>query len=72
MRLRALRDARDMTQADVARASGLTQSAVARLEALTGQVPKLETLERYVAGCNGYIALIISADTIELPENTVA
>ena len=71
MRLRALRDERNMTQTDVARASGLTQSAVARLEALTGQVPKLETLERYVAACNGHIALMISADAIELPEKTV-
>lgn len=61
LRLRALRDARGMTQADVARASGMTQSAVARMEALTGPVPRLDSIERYVVACNGHAELLISA-----------
>jgi|AntRauTorcE11897_2_1112592.scaffolds.fasta_scaffold16308_3 transcriptional regulator with XRE-family HTH domain len=72
MKLRALRDARGMTQTDVAEASGLTQSAVARLESLTGQIPKLETIERYVEACDGQMALLISAEAIDLPEAAVA
>lgn len=72
MRLRALRDARNMTQADVAAASGLSQPAVARLEALTGPVPTFETIEKYVLGCGGHIALLISPEAIDLPDEAVA
>ena len=64
--LRALRDASGMTQSDVAEAAGMTQSAVARMEALTGPVPGLESIERYVDACGGHMALIISPDEIEL------
>jgi len=63
--LRTLRDSRGMTQSDVARKSGMTQSVVARMEALTGPVPGLESIERYVRACDGHFALTISADANE-------
>jgi len=63
--LRALRDSRGLTQNEVAERSGMTQSVVARLEALTGSVPKLESIERYVQACGGHLALIISPDEIK-------
>ncbi len=71
-KLRALRDARGMTQADVAEASGMTQSSVARLEALTGPVPGLESIERYVEACDGHMAVVISPDEIAFPEHAAA
>ncbi|MEM5582143.1 MULTISPECIES: helix-turn-helix transcriptional regulator [unclassified Roseibium] len=64
-KLRALRDSRAMTQSDVARKSGMTQSVIARMEALTGPVPGLESIERYVVACDGHLALTISPDQIE-------
>lgn len=72
VKLRALRDARGMTQADVAASAGMTQSMVARLEALSGPVPGLDSIDRYVAACGGQMALVISPDAIELPETAVA
>ena len=42
IKLRSLRDTRGMTQADVAKAAGMTQSMIARLEALAGPVPSLD------------------------------
>lgn len=66
--LRSLRDARGLTQAEIAAASGLKQSVVSRLESLTGPVPKWQSIERYVAACEGYMALIISADPIDAAE----
>lgn len=64
-KLRVLRDSRQMTQSDVAGKSGMTQSMIARMEALAGPVPGLESIERYVAACGGHVALIISPDRIE-------
>ncbi|PHR04117.1 MAG: hypothetical protein COB29_12790 [Sulfitobacter sp.] len=60
--LRALRDSRGLSQTEVARIAGTTQSMIARLEALTGPVPRLETIERYVEACGGHMALHISRD----------
>lgn len=60
--LRALRDARGLTQAEVAAAAGMTQSMIARLEALSGPLPKLRSIERYVEACRGHMALLISAE----------
>ena len=71
-KLRALRDARGMTQADVARASDMTQSMIARLEALTGPIPGLATIERYVEACEGHMAVVISPEAIELTEPEAA
>lgn len=67
IQLRALRDARGMTQADVARASGMAQPSVARMEALTGPVPSIPSIERYVAGCGGYMVIVISTEAFDLP-----
>lgn len=72
IKLRALRDARGMTQDDVAKAAGMTQSMIARIEALSGPVPGLDSIGRYVAACGGQMALVISPEAIELPEAAVA
>ena len=61
VRLRDLRDYRGMTQADVTKASGMTQSSVARIESLMGPNPSLKTIERYVEACNGQMEILISA-----------
>jgi predicted XRE-type DNA-binding protein len=45
---RALRDTRGLTQAEAAEAAGMTQSMIARLEALSGPVSGIESIERYV------------------------
>ncbi|WP_370046807.1 MULTISPECIES: helix-turn-helix domain-containing protein [Salipiger] len=65
VRLRALRDARGLTQDEVAAAAGMTQSMIARLEALTGPVPSLQSIERYVDACGGHLALLISDKEID-------
>jgi transcriptional regulator with XRE-family HTH domain len=65
VRLRALRDARGLTQDEVAAAAGMTQSMIARLEALTGPVPSLQSIERYVDACGGHLALVISDKEID-------
>ncbi|RAH96956.1 hypothetical protein DLJ53_30215 [Acuticoccus sediminis] len=64
IQLRNLRDARGMTQKEVAEASGLTQSVVSRLEALTGPTPQMQSIERYVEACDGHMALVISSEEI--------
>jgi DNA-binding XRE family transcriptional regulator len=63
MKLRALRDDRNMTQAEVAEAANMTQSSVARMEALKGSVPTIESIERYVAACRGLFEISITTDT---------
>ena len=65
VRLRALRDAKGLTQEEVAAAAGMTQSMIARLEALTGPVPSLQSIERYVDACGGHLALLISDKEID-------
>ncbi|UWR33527.1 helix-turn-helix domain-containing protein [Sulfitobacter sp. W027] len=65
VRLRALRDARGLTQDEVAAAAGMTQSMIARLEALSGSVPSLQSIERYIDACGGHLALLISDKEID-------
>ncbi|HBR42132.1 MAG TPA: hypothetical protein DD951_12595 [Sulfitobacter pontiacus] len=65
VKLRALRDARGLTQDEVAAAAGMTQSIIARLESLSGSVPSLESIERYVTACGGHFALLISDKQID-------
>lgn len=71
VRLRALRDTRGLTQAEVAEAAGMTQSMIARLEALSGPVPSLESIDRYVDACGGQMALLISSSAAVLPDLAV-
>ncbi len=52
MRLRELRDARGMGQEDVARVSGLGMDEVELLEALTGDMPGQDLVDRYVSGAS--------------------
>ncbi|MEP0455093.1 MAG: helix-turn-helix transcriptional regulator [Roseibium sp.] len=63
--LRALRDTRGLSQTEVAEIGGMTLSMIARLEALTGRVPRLELIESYVQACGGHMALHISRDRFE-------
>lgn len=72
IKLRTLRDTRGMTQQDVAQGSGMSQSVIARLEALTGPVPGLLSIEKYVTACSGYIDVVISPDKINTTEHDAA
>ncbi len=72
IKLRTLRDPRGMTQQDVAQKSGMSQSIIAPLEALTGPVPGLRSIEKYVTACNGYIDVVISPDKINTTEHDAA
>lgn len=64
IQLRDLRDKVGLTQADVAKKSGMTQSSISRMEALTGPIPQVETINKYVRACNGHWTVVISADEI--------
>ena len=66
-KLRTLRDARGMTQMDVANASGMTQSSIARIEALSGPTPGLESIQRYVKACGGLLDVVIT-DAVDQPQ----
>jgi transcriptional regulator with XRE-family HTH domain len=61
LQLRSLRKQSGLTQRDVEAISGLSQPAISRLEAARGALPQIETIERYVAACNGRIDIVISA-----------
>lgn len=60
LKLRVLRDAKGLTQADVAKAAGMTQSMIARLEAPTGPEPSLKSINRYVKACGGELRIEIN------------
>ncbi|SNR34891.1 helix-turn-helix domain-containing protein [Puniceibacterium sediminis] len=60
MKLRVLRDAVGMTQADVARNSDMKEPTIARMEALSGPVPSLDSISRYVEACGGHHDLVIT------------
>ena len=66
-RLSPRRDARGLTQAEVTEAAGMTQSMIARLEAPSGPVPSLESIERHVNACGGQMALLISPAAAKSP-----
>ncbi len=55
--LRAMRKARNMTQEEVSEVSGLTQPLISRLEALTGSMPDLNSVMRYVSACGGHLSM---------------
>jgi DNA-binding XRE family transcriptional regulator len=55
-RLRAVREDKRMTQADVAGKMGMTQSAVAKLEA-GDHPPMWDSLERYAAAVGAQVSL---------------
>lgn len=63
LQLRRLRDLRGMSQRQLARAAGLTRARVALLESLSGPLPSLGALERYVAACGGRLTLEVSVET---------
>lgn len=71
LKLRALRDARGLTQVEVAERAGMTQSVIARLEALSGPLPSLASIDRYVDACGGHMAILISPAPTELPDIAV-
>jgi predicted XRE-type DNA-binding protein len=71
-KLRILRDARGMTQKDVAKASGMQQSAISRLEALSGPTPSLDSIKRYVDACGGHLDVVVSTRQNDGPGSAVA
>ena len=58
--VRTLRERKEWTQADLARAAGMTQSAVARFEA-GGTVPTLPVLERLVRALDADLTVTVTA-----------
>jgi len=60
MQLRVLRDAKGMTQADVAQATGVTIKRIERMESLVGALPSIRDLERFAFVCGGRIDVVIS------------
>lgn len=50
--LRALRKSAGLTQVDVQKASGLSQSHISKVESATGPIPSTETIIRYARACN--------------------
>jgi transcriptional regulator with XRE-family HTH domain len=60
LQLRTLRDRQGMTEADVARATGMTKVRIAQMESLVGVLPSIEDLERFALVCGGSIEVVIS------------
>ena len=58
-RIRALRELRAWSQSELARAAGMTQSAVARFEA-GGTVPTLPVIERLAAALDADLRIEVS------------
>ncbi|EPX80945.1 hypothetical protein thalar_00390 [Litoreibacter arenae DSM 19593] len=67
LQLRMLRDAEGMTQADIAKATGMTRQSIADMESLVGPIPDIEDLGRYVDVCGGDIEAVISPNDTDLP-----
>lgn len=69
--VRAARDAAGLSQAELARRVGTTQSAIARLER-SGSNPRVETLERALAACGEELALSSRPRRSSIDESQVA
>lgn len=69
--IREARSRAGITQAELARRLGTTQSAVARLEA-AGASPRLATLERAVEACGGRVELSLAPAPSSVDETLVA
>lgn len=67
IQLRALRDAKGMTQADVAHATGMTIKRIERMESLVGALPSIRDLERFAFVCGGRIDVVISPGIADRP-----
>lgn len=70
--LRAVRKQAGLTQTDVARISGMKQSAISKLESPMGPMPETETIHRYAAACNatahiGFLSLPATSDDVTEP-----
>jgi transcriptional regulator with XRE-family HTH domain len=69
--IRAARTRAGITQGELARRLGTTQSAVARLEA-AGSSPRLVTLERAVGACGSRVELSLAPAPSSIDETLVA
>jgi transcriptional regulator with XRE-family HTH domain len=65
LRLRSLRDSKGLSQADVSKATGMTEHCIARLESLVGPLPSIVDLERFVSACDGKVDVVISPNESE-------
>lgn len=63
MAARGMRVASQLTQAELAKQSGLTQAVISRIETPSGSMPALETLMKYVAGLGGHLELEFKRET---------
>lgn len=62
-KIKFLRESRKLTQADLAKASSLTQSAIANLEN-EAKGPSIETLEKIAKALDVHIATLFTADDV--------
>jgi transcriptional regulator with XRE-family HTH domain len=69
--VRDMREDRGWSQAELARRAGMTQSAVARLEA-AGTIPTLPVVERVCAALDADVDVQITPRTGRGPSRTVA
>lgn len=67
LQLRMLRDARGMSQADVAQSTGMTTQRIERMESLAGSLPSIKDLERFAFVCGGRVDVVISSGEADRP-----
>jgi transcriptional regulator with XRE-family HTH domain len=69
LQLRVLRDARGMTQGDVAQATGTAIHHIERMESLIGPIPDIKDLEYYVDACGGDIKTVMLTGETDQPND---
>ncbi|QFT99981.1 hypothetical protein FIU85_21855 (plasmid) [Roseovarius sp. THAF8] len=62
--LRSVRKDNGLTQHDLASSSDLTMDEIERIEAASGDLPKLEDVIRYMEACGGHLVLAVSGSEI--------
>jgi hypothetical protein len=69
LQLRVLRDGKGMTQADVAKATGMAIRHIERMESLIGPIPDIKDLECYVDACGGDIKTVMLTGETDQPND---
>lgn len=68
LQIRMLRESRGWTQLDLARRCKMTQSAIARLETIGGELPTIKTLQRIAEACGVALLVAFKAWSDVLPQ----
>lgn len=68
LQIRMLRESRGWTQLDLARRCKMTQSAIARLETIGGDLPTIKTLQRIAEACGVALLVAFKAWSDVLPQ----